>query len=619
MDKRFRLGVRAFLFVVLGGSSVLPVALLGTYQARWFAERDRQTTDRAALAAASAAAEELAAAMMSHVHAAESLSAQLAARGSLDTDAVRPVLRAHIESQPDFLGAYVANVEGVSLLGVRPNGEFLPGGVNYADRDYYRAILRSHRPAISAVAVGRVTHVLTVQVAAPIASAAGDFEGISCSSLNLGTLTAQAVRNGQGLVEARMLFVDGEGRRIADSAALQRIEPEDVTRYAIFAPPSDAKGELRTGLDEAGRRVRVAAVGMGAPVTAWRVFVLTPEASIAAHARRAQTESLGVALGSLLAALGLAAWLAARVGEPLRALAAASDAVTRGARDSLPPLPAGAPREMDQLASAVALMVATLRKHAEGLEAEVAERTQALRRDIENARLFQAKILPSLPVGGPFDVAVHYAALELVSGDIYDVAPLAGPEPGLRVFLADVTGHGVQASMRTMVLKSAYDRLKVQYGDPRSLLEALNDYLVGQFPDGELHATAVCLELVARAGVTALTYVNAGNPPLYAASPNGRIRELYAGGPLLGSDRVDFPAPEHVDLAAGEILLVASDGLIEQASSKGARFEREFVELRLGAPSSAALAIEQILRAFDAFRGEVKQTDDLTLLAIRPS
>ncbi|HTQ04026.1 MAG TPA: SpoIIE family protein phosphatase [Polyangiaceae bacterium] len=631
--------MRAFLFVALGATGAVPVALLGAYQARWFAERDRQTTDRAALAAATAAAEELRAAMLSHVHAAETLSAQLAVLGNLDEESVRPVLKAHIQTQPDFLGAYVANRAGVSLVHVRPSGEFSPGGVSYADRDYYRTILRTHHAAISGAAVGRVTHVLTVQVAAPITSPGGELEGLSCSSLNLGTLTAQAVQNGQGLVDGRMVFVDGEGRRIADSAAPAEVEPKDVSRYAIFAAPGSATGALRTGLDERGRLVRVAAVGLGAPVADWRVFVLTPEASIAAHARRAQLESLVVALGSLLAALGLAAWLAGRIGRPLRALAASSDAVTRGTYGNLPALPAGAPRELEQLSSALALMVDTLRKHAQGLEAEVAERTQALRetnaeltralerivlnerairKDIENARLFQAKLLPRLPAGGRFDVAVHYGALERVSGDIYDIAPLAGPNPGLRVFLADVTGHGVQASLRTMVLKAAYDRLKAVHGDPRSLLEALNDYLVGEFPDGELHATAVCLELVLGPGGATLRFVNAGSAPLYVFSPAGGARELYAAGPLLGADHVEFPEPERAELAPGELLLVASDGLIEQANAAGARYELELSELRLALPGSAEASLARILHAFDAFRGDEKQVDDVTLVAIVP-
>ena len=59
-----------------------------------------------------------------------------------------------------------------------------------------------------------------------------------------------------------------------------------------------------------------------------------------------------------------------------------------------------------------------------------------------------------------------------MSGETYDIALLG--ENRLRVFLADATGHGVQASMRTILLKRAYDRLRPLHADPARLLEALN-------------------------------------------------------------------------------------------------------------------------------------------------
>ena len=158
---------------------------------------------------------------------------------------------------------------------------------------------------------------------------------------------------------------------------------------------------------------------------------------------------------------------------------------------------------------------------------------QLIRDDIENARLFQLKMLPTLPEQSAFDVAVHYAAFAQVSGDIYDIAALPGKPPGLRVFLSDATGHGVQASMRTVLLKSAYDRMKADEPEPSSLLAALNDYLVAEFPEGELHSTGACLDLIPAEDGVEVRFVNAGGPPVYVFSGNGS-REIYASGPLLG-------------------------------------------------------------------------------------
>lgn len=637
MRWRFRLGVRAFLFVLLVGSTTLPVALLAWFQAQRSMEREGARIDRRALAAAWAAAEHLRFAMTSHVRAAESFSAQVAARDSLDPDVLGPVLRAHVTTQPEFLGAYIANAAGVSVLNASAGGVLHPGGTNYADRDYFETLSTTRRTAISGAAVGRVTHVLTVQVAAPILDASGGLRGLTCSSLNLGTITEQAEHHVRGMVDGRLVFVDGAGRRIADSDAPTDAEPDDIAKHALFAPGHSKEGELRIGIDDRGRLVRAALVELGAPVGDWRVFALTPEASAAAHGQRIRNEGLSVALASLVVGLALAAWLSAWLSRPIRALARASEAVTRGEDENVPALPPGAPREFEQLSTSIASMIAGLRGQARNLEAQVAERTRALsdanaelshaleriqkneraiREDIENARLFQARMLPHLPALPAIDIAVHYAALEQVSGDIYDLSTLEAPEQGLRIFLADATGHGVQASMRTIVLKSAYDRLKTRERDPRALLEALNAYLVSEFAEGELHATATCLDLTKRGDEFEATYVNGGGAPLYVFAPGVRVREIYAPGPLLGAERVRFPEVERFSLAPGQLLLIASDGVIEQWNGARERFEAKLAELRLEPLSSAQGAIERVLAAFDGFRGTVDPTDDLTLIAI---
>lgn len=637
MALQSRLRVRAFLFVVLGGSAALPVALLGVYQGQRLAARELELNDRRAKAAALSAAEQLTIAMEGHVHAAESFSAQVAVRG-LDLEALRPVMRAHVSTQPDFLGAYVAGPNGRSLLHAGPNGEFMTGGIDYSDRDYFREITRSLKPAISGAAVGRVTHVLTVQLAAPILDAAGKLEGITCSSLNLGTITKQAVKNVRGLVDGRLVVLDARGRRVADSDAPGALEPDDVSKHALYAPKASGDDELRSGRDEHGRWVRALAVELGGHVAGWRVFALTPQASIAAQARRIRLEAGAIALVSLMAALALAAWLAGWLARPLRGLARASEGVMRGEYENVPPLPENSPLEMVQLSTSVASMIASLRGHARELESEVALRTrdlrdanaeltralgviqkneQAMRADVENARLFQAKLLPALPELARCEVAVEYAALEQVSGDIYDLSPLDASGGGLRIFLADATGHGVQASMRTIALKSTYDRLRARETEPDKLLEALNTAVVDAFPGGELHAAACYVELSFTATGADVRYVNAGGPPLYVFGADAKAREIYAAGPPLGVDHVSFPEPERFRLERGELLLVASDGLIEQWNAERRRFETELGGLALAAAPSASAAVDQVLAAFAAFRGPLNQTDDLTLIALR--
>jgi len=171
--------------------------------------------------------------------------------------------------------------------------------------------------------------------------------------------------------------------------------------------------------------------------------------------------------------------------------------------------------------------------------------------------------------------------------------------------------------MRTIVLKAAYDRLRPLHADPASLFGALNAYLVDEFPDGDLHCTACCLDIVLGASFVEVVYANGGNPPLFVFSPEGGHREAYAEGPLLGAEHLTWPAPDTLKLEPGELLLVCSDGLSEQPNPHRARFDSELSALRLGTVRPTSAAISALNRAFATFHGDQAVSDDVTLICVR--
>ena len=626
-----RLGVRALLFFVLSTTSALPVAVLGLDQASLFARKQIELTDRQAEAAAHASADELSLSMSDAVHAAESFSDQVVARGSLAPEVLRSSITAHTSHHPDQLGAYVADARGVSLMNMTTSGEILPGGINYSDRDYFKEILRTHRAAISRAQVGRSTHVLSINVAAPIHDDAGHFLGITCISIDLRGVAARAKRAVSGLSEGRLAIVDTEGRILADSDSA-RLEAHDVSKLPLFQGAPVGKAQLRVGLDDRKRPVRSVAVGVGEPVTGWRVVAMSPQSVIDVQVRRVRYQVVAVALGLILATLLLAAWLASRLARPLQGVAATALAVSRGEFPAPPTLPRSAPREMLQLVAAIAEMIVQLRAYTSELESKVRARTadlsranqelsaaletisakeQLIREDIEQGRLFQEKMLPTRLARADLDIATHYLPLERVSGDIFDVCELSADQ--VRFFLADVTGHGVQASMRTIWLKNTYDRIKAAAHTPSDLLSKLNSALISEFPEGDLICAASCVDVRSLGSTLEVQYANAANEPLYVLSEQS-AREVYAPGPLLGAREMARTPALCFQLAAGEHLLLASDGLGEQMNAHHQRFEDTLSELHAG--PSPELTLRTLLEAFQAFRGESAIGDDITLIAV---
>jgi sigma-B regulation protein RsbU (phosphoserine phosphatase) len=115
-----------------------------------------------------------------------------------------------------------------------------------------------------------------------------------------------------------------------------------------------------------------------------------------------------------------------------------------------------------------------------------------------------------------------------------------------------------------------------------------------------------------------LTYVNAGHNPPMLRRANGSIERLEAGGLPLG-----ILADAHYDqevktLAAGDTLVVFTDGVVEAINPAGEEFgEGRLLNCVLPAGRSAAQSLQTIMQTVDYFVGTAPQQDDITCLIAR--
>jgi serine phosphatase RsbU (regulator of sigma subunit) len=244
------------------------------------------------------------------------------------------------------------------------------------------------------------------------------------------------------------------------------------------------------------------------------------------------------------------------------------------------------------------------------------ERERRLREDLEQARTFQQSILPAPPVSRQVELRSVYRPLELVGGDVYDISEV--DEGHLRIFVADATGHGVQASLRTIVIKSEYDRLKDAHPSPDRLLIELNQRLARQFSPGEMLCTACCFDLISGShGTTLLRYVNAAHPAVLWVS-HGKVQEIYRDGPFLGlGTDIELPTVE-ATLEPGDTFFAYTDGLCDQMNADRKHFPLADAALEaLADQPPLAEALARIIDAFDSFRQASPVADDVTLIGGR--
>jgi serine phosphatase RsbU (regulator of sigma subunit) len=167
--------------------------------------------------------------------------------------------------------------------------------------------------------------------------------------------------------------------------------------------------------------------------------------------------------------------------------------------------------------------------------------------------------LPLLPAGWHSDVAQRSAGGSTFGGD-FIVSTLADGGKRLEVGLVDVSGKGLDAGTRALLLSGALGGLLGAVA-PERFLTAANDYLLRQEWE-EGFATALHVTIDLHTGHYRLT--NAGHPPaVHYAGGSGRWQPIELGGTVLGLVPDIDPGVAEGQLQQHDALLLYTDGLVE--------------------------------------------------------
>jgi hypothetical protein len=235
-------------------------------------------------------------------------------------------------------------------------------------------------------------------------------------------------------------------------------------------------------------------------------------------------------------------------------------ALTVKAAQSPPP---NQPDQVPQLIALVALVIiivilsATSRSRARlGVQGSRGESMFVDLRD----RLKAFGELPDLPRGWHAETAVESAYGQSFSGD-FVVATRSSDGRWFEVVLVDVSGKGVQAGTRSLLLSGALGGLLGEQ-EPNRFLTAANNYLLRQNWD-EGFATAVHVSIDLATGD--YTIGSAGHPPaVQFNNGSGRWEVLgEAAGPLLGVIDDATYVRSCRRLGRGDALVLYTDGVVE--------------------------------------------------------
>lgn len=249
------------------------------------------------------------------------------------------------------------------------------------------------------------------------------------------------------------------------------------------------------------------------------------------------------------------------------------------------------------------------------LSLELEKQNAKLRADLLMARRLQCSLLPKNQLNtDKIDFSFIYKPCETLGGDFLDIYQIDAEHIG--VYIADVSGHGVAASMLTMFLRTALDKRLLS---PAKALNQLFDYFNKNGFSDELYI-AMFYGILDVSNYT-FTYSNAGLNvcPVVISGDNTQILRV-PGIPI--SNWVENP--EYMDVTVGikpkDRMLFYTDGIIEIKNSENAQFgEERIIQHLLETDFNPSIALSGLIDKAIAFSGKKDANeiiDDITVALI---
>jgi len=255
-------------------------------------------------------------------------------------------------------------------------------------------------------------------------------------------------------------------------------------------------------------------------------------------------------------------------------------------------------------------------KQRELLDKAVRKQRDQLLHDVELAAQVQRLFLPlRRPSISGLEIAGTMQPARGVGGDYYDYIPVN--EHTIQIVIADVSGKGVAAALLMSATAAA---VQLEVSEKRDMLQVVNRLNNGihSVSDGERYVTLLLADIDALS--RSLRYVNCGhNPALLFRTKTREVVPMNSSCFPLGMFESVTCEIKRADLAAGDLLVLYTDGITEAENSQGEEFgmERLSAVIRRDSSLSAEELMESILQSAEDFCHGVGLNDDATVLVVK--
>jgi hypothetical protein len=236
-------------------------------------------------------------------------------------------------------------------------------------------------------------------------------------------------------------------------------------------------------------------------------------------------------------------------------------------------------------------------------------REQSLVVALQQALRVDGVALPRTQLGFAYTSATREA---LVGGDLIDAWRSHGDCGWF--LIADVSGKGIEAARHSAFAQYAIRTLAAESDDPADIVARFNRLFLDTFAEPGTFVVLFVAALDAGSGL--MRYCSAGHGGAYVRGSGG-IAILAPTGPVVGLDRDQRYHTGKRQLAPGELVVLATDGLTEARDENGAFLGDDgVIAILSNAPPDPQLICDRLVAAVEE-RAQGTIGDDLAILAVR--
>jgi sigma-B regulation protein RsbU (phosphoserine phosphatase) len=249
------------------------------------------------------------------------------------------------------------------------------------------------------------------------------------------------------------------------------------------------------------------------------------------------------------------------------------------------------------------------------LQETITDQNKKFGNDLDMAKMLQRKLLPNSSPNARVVFNYLYKPCDMLGGDFVDIYNIGKDHLG--VYIADVSGHGVSASILTVFLRSTISK---RMTSPAEALNTLyREYNKNNF-ESEVYITVFYAIYDLRNNI--LTYSNAGHnatPVLYNKARKDRQIFLTTPGLPISNwaDTISY-SENSIRVDPGDLLFLYTDGLAEIKNIDKNMFGQERINevLRSLDGSDHHLMLNTMLDSvydYANISNESMQADDITM------